>query len=228
MWNGLRSLAFPFWFGGGARDSGSRQHSGAANFADISAKASRAITADPTDIRLVERVREGADNEARESFDAIYAKMSDSLFRFAYRTLGDFDAAHDIVQDTFVSLWFTRRSWYAPAGSEAYLYATVRNRIVTRIRYMNVRHRANPARMPIPSEPDTPDASVESIEFYQAFQSALATLSERRRTAFLLYAADGLTYEAIGEVLGISKPAAFKQVMAAIAALRTKLSQFAG
>lgn len=224
MWNGLRSLAFPLWFGGGTRDSGSRHHSGAANFAEIS----RVITADPADILLVERVREGTDDDAREIFDSIYAKMSEPLFRFAYRTIGDFDAAHDIVQDTFVSLWLTRRHWYAPSGSTAYLYAAIRNRIVTRVRYTNVRHRADKARVPVPSQLDAPDASVESIEFHQAFQSAIATLSERRRTAFLLYAADGLTYEVIGDVLGISKPAAFKQVTAAIAALRKKLFQFSG
>ncbi len=228
MWNGLRLLTFPFRFDSGTRDSGPRQHSGTEHLAAIAAKALRVVTAEPADIRLVTRVREGTDDEAREVFDDIYARMFESLFRFAFRTLGDPDVAHDVVQDTFVSLWIARHNWYAPSGSKAYLYAAVRNRIVTRIRHTKVRDRADLARIPAPAEMNPPDVSVESIEFHQAFQAALATLSERRRMAFLLYAADGLTYEAIGEVLGISKPAAFKQVMAAIAVLRTKLSQFDG
>jgi RNA polymerase sigma factor (sigma-70 family) len=228
MWTELATLAFPILFDSSAddaeraRDEGVRQRIGG----DVSP--SRPVTADVQDLMLVTRIRESTDADARVAFDLLYERLFERLFKFGVRLVYDPDVARDVVQDAFVALWMSRKTWYAPGGSDAYLYTAVRNQTLRRVRHQRVVHRAGFARLPVPSESVVPDTAAELGEFDRAFRAALLTLPERRQTAFLLHAVDGLSYEAIGEVLGISKPAAFKQVTAAIATLRIRLSRFTG
>jgi RNA polymerase sigma-70 factor (ECF subfamily) len=186
------------------------------------------VTASADDVAVVTCIREGTDHDARAAFDALYARTYERLTRFAERWIGDAEIAFDVVQDTFVSLWITRASWFAPGGMDAYLYIAVRNRVLKRIRHADVTMRANPSRIPGPVAPVAPDTVIEMKEFEVALEVALGELSERRRAAFLLHVLDDLSYEAIGDVLGISKPAAYKQVLAALTTLRARLSHFAG
>lgn len=221
----LASLSFDILFGGRSRATESTS-------ARLSPKRlpiiPRPVTASADDVATVTCIRDGTDREARAAFDALYARTYERLTRFAERWSGDAEIAFDVVQDTFVSLWIARTSWFAPGGTDAYLYIAVRNRVLKRIRHAGVTMRANPSRIPGPVSPGTPDTVMEAKEFEVALEVALGELSERRRAAFLLHVLDDLSYEAIGEILGISKPAAYKQVLAAITTLRARLSQFAG
>jgi RNA polymerase sigma-70 factor (ECF subfamily) len=141
--------------------------------------------------------------------------------------LVDGEVAHDVVQDVFVSVWLARATWQAPAGSLAYLYRAVRNRALKRIRHEGVVQRTQSALAVLPASVAS-DQGVDALEFDAALSAALAELPERRRTAFLLRAVDELGYDAIGSVLGISGPGAYKQVVAAIRFLRERLARFAG
>lgn len=182
---------------------------------------------DAADRALVTRVRDGDEADARAAFDALYVDAYDRLVRFAMQ-LVEPEVAHDVVQDMFVSVWLSRSTWQTPAGSLPYFYSAVRNRALKRIRHEGVVARARVllANPTLPST--TPDASAEGAEFDAALSAALAELPERRRTAFLLRAVDELGYDAIGAVLGISGPGAYKQVVAAVRTLRERLARFAG
>ena len=215
----VRTFIFsPQFFDAPGRYAARREHD------DVAAPTRRL---DPADQALVARVREGTDEDARTAFDALYARAYDQLVRFAMR-LADADTAHDIVQDVFVSLWTARTTWQAPAGSLPYFYSAVRNRALKRIRHAEV---VRDAQWYL--RPDAPDVSpaehdVETAEFEAALFAVLAELPERRRTAFWLRTVDGLGYDAIGAVLGISGPAAYKQISTAVRTLRERLARFAG
>jgi RNA polymerase sigma-70 factor (ECF subfamily) len=180
------------------------------------------------DASLVLVIREGDAAEARTAFDAFYDRMYARLIRFATRLVQDSDVAHDAVQDAFIALWMNRTTWHAPGGSEAYLYTAVRNRALKQLRHERVVLRTRNSVLPVLTGVTAPDVATELDEFDVAMSAVLAELPERRRTAFTLRAVDGLGYDAIGAILGVSGPAAYKHVLAATQTLRQRLAKFAG
>ncbi len=52
-----------------------------------------------------------------------------SLFRIAYRMVGDSHEAEDVVQDAFRSAWKSRQSFEAGRGERAWLVAILRRRV---------------------------------------------------------------------------------------------------
>lgn len=200
----------------------------------VEPSARRVDPGDPADQALVTRVRESAEEDARAAFDVVYAGAYDRLVRFAARLVG-VDAAHDVVQDIFVALWTARATWHAPTGSLAYLYSAVRNRALKDLRHANVVGATQwrvtsawSAGVQAGMQAGGADRAAETAEFDVALAAVLAEFPERRRTAFLLRAVDGLGYDAIGAVVGISGPGAYKQVAAAVRILRERLAKFAG
>lgn len=75
---------------------------------------------------LIEKMREGCPR----SFDAIYSMYAKPLYRFVSEKVGDMDARNDLLQDVFINLWERRSSLEINYSLKAYLYKSVRFKIV--------------------------------------------------------------------------------------------------
>lgn len=53
----------------------------------------------------------GVRNRDKRVFEIIFNQFSPSMFSIALRYLRDQDEAQDIVQDVFLNLWRTRKTW---------------------------------------------------------------------------------------------------------------------
>jgi RNA polymerase sigma-70 factor (ECF subfamily) len=75
----------------------------------------------------------------------LYDRHADTVFRAAYRRLGDRQLAEEVVQDTWVTLW-DRAELYDPASGSlvAWLSTIARNRAVDRLRALARRPGALP------------------------------------------------------------------------------------
>lgn len=175
----------------------------------------------PTDAAIVRRLKSGDDNTLRELMDRYWAP----LVAFAQRTLGGLSDPEDIAQNAFVRLW-TRRETLQETGSlKSLLYTIVRNLALDDIRSGSRREQAQKAAPPSPS-PRTPYEDVQGAELHRLAASAVARLPERRREVFRLVREEGLTYNEVSEVLGLSAQTVANHMSLALADLRTALKPY--
>ena len=137
----------------------------------------------------------------RSAFDKLYRRYSRAVFGLALRRLGDRGRAEDAVQETFVSVWRSARTYRPERGPGApWLYGIARNAIVDRSR----------ARVEPPAEaPD--EASPESGPHERAEQAwtqwqvhrALERLPEREREVVALAYWSELSQSEVAARLGI-------------------------
>lgn len=136
--------------------------------------------------------------------ELLYRDHAPRLTRRLKARLNSSEDARDLVQDAFARLLGAskRESLDRP---EAFLGRIVRNLLIDRSR--RLANRAQHVPIEGTAEPMTRPTQSDGIELAQAqarYRAAVAGLPERMRTVFMLHRADGLSYKAIAEQLGIS------------------------
>lgn len=127
--------------------------------------------------------------------------LRDKLHRSALRFLKNDEDARDALQDTFFNLW---RDGGAETETEARnkLFAVLRNICIDRLR--------KPKTYPL-DETDTDSLQVRAYSFedMDKYESLLtAGLTDVQRRIYSLVTHDGMEYDAIAELLGMSVEAA--------------------
>jgi RNA polymerase sigma-70 factor, ECF subfamily len=187
-----------------------------------------AVTFAAADALLVERLRRGDEVAFRECYDA----HALALWRYASRLLGSHDAAHDVVQDVFFSM-FTRRDALVVRDSvRTYLFGAVRHAALNLLRHDTVAQRlagttpanGNAPAMGAPTK--RPDEMAEQHDIEVRVMRALATLPERQRSAMILRWEHGLTAAQIARALGIADTVAGRLLLKAAKNLRNALADF--
>jgi RNA polymerase sigma-70 factor (ECF subfamily) len=187
------------------------------------------------DDTLVARLRMGDEGV----FNAMYRAHAPALWRFAARLTRSRDEAEELVHDVFAAVWEQRATWEVRHSIKTYLYGAVRNRVTdTRRRHATAVAAlasdraavAEPSHLPpaMGHGPARPDTAAESAEIAAAIRGAIATLPERRRTAFTLRHLDDMSYAEIGAILGVTEKAAFILVARTREALRPLFERFTG
>jgi RNA polymerase sigma-70 factor, ECF subfamily len=154
------------------------------------------------------------------TFSELYQAHSRDVYRFAVFLSGDPDLAEDIASETFVRLWYARER-VDLSTVKAYLLAIARNL------FLEQRRRAGRQAELVDVHADTrpdPERSASSRGELQAVLAQLQTLPEIDRAAVLLRAEEGLAYDEIAALLGITPIAARVKVHRA----RTKLNRVMG
>lgn len=150
---------------------------------------------------------EGSDAEGEPgaaTFSGLYRAYAGDVRRFALFLSGDASLADDIVSETFIRMW-NARARVDLATVKAYLFAIARNL------YLHERRQAKrlapiDADMSDP-QPDPQQRMSARLEL-GAVLEALQTLPEVDRSAVLMRADAGMSYEEIARTLGTSVAAA--------------------
>jgi RNA polymerase sigma-70 factor, ECF subfamily len=179
---------------------------------------------DARDRGLLRAIR-GGSAEALEELIGLYWAP---LVRFAARQLEDMDVAEDVVQDTFVHLWQRRAEWLPSGSARAYLFRITRNLVIDESRRREVRKRWRILRRRVEPEPLTPEGVLEGSRLWAAYEEGIASLSPRRREAFLLVHVQGLSHAEAAEVMGVTPRTVSNQVVAALGELRDILRRTGG
>lgn len=148
--------------------------------------------------------------------DLIFRQFYRPLCLYALHYLRDVEEAEDVVQDCFVRM--IERG--LPENPKSFLYASVRNACVDRLR------RKNPFTSDIaPSDlqctitdEEAADRSLREAELWTAIES----LPDRCREIFLMSKRDGMTYREIAIELSLSEKTVEHQISKALKILRGK------
>src|SRR5579859_1487331 len=147
----------------------------------------------------------------------LYERYAGDVRRFALYLCGDLVMADEITADTFERAWMAGDRIRQPTV-KSYLFSIARNAYIDVLRRA-ARHTQLDANMP-----DTrisAQTQMEQSAEVRAVLAALQQLPELDRTVLLLRALDEMTYEEIGETVGISVGSARVKVHRA----RVKLMQ---
>ena len=164
-----------------------------------------AVTAGPSDLELVERIRQGE----QAALDLLYKRYSSPVYSLVWKVLQSPEEAEDVALDVFWQVW-RQADRYDPArgAPPAWIFTLARSRAIDRLRARNRREDRNVSiddptlRIDPLDENASPDQVVSFRQSRDAVRAALTKLSAVQREAVELAFLKGLTHVEIAERLG--------------------------
>jgi RNA polymerase sigma-70 factor, ECF subfamily len=148
------------------------------------------------------------------AFEQLYAALVEDLRRYFLKVQRDRAAAHDLVQDTFLEMHRSRRTYTPPLPVRPWAFGIARNVLA------RSRRAAWNTNESVITATVSPAPSAEALDI----ENALARLPASTRNPWLLHHVFGLSFHSIAESLGITVMAAKLRSSRATKALRTALS----
>ncbi|TCD02852.1 RNA polymerase sigma factor [Pedobacter psychroterrae] len=159
------------------------------------------------------------------AFTEIYNRHWTTLFIHAVKMLKDEDEAVDVIQDVFTALWHKSADLDINTSLTAYLYTSVRNRIISVIRHGKVHEDYMDSLSQLLKEGDfVTDNQVRFNELTVQIEKEISSLPGKMRQIFIMSRVNGLTHKQISSELNISEETVKKQIYNALKILKVKLS----
>jgi len=173
------------------------------------------------------------------AFEALVDRHEDKVYGLALRmTRSEADAA-EITQDTFLSAYQHLADFRGEAAFGSWVHRIAANNALMRLRRQRVldivsedvagpefTDRGSLAEVPESDWTRRADDKILDEELGRAIQEATDALPEGYREVFLLKDVEGLSYEEISEMVGISVPAVKSRLHRARLALREAIDAF--
>ncbi|MEL7002337.1 MAG: RNA polymerase sigma-70 factor, partial [Bacteroidota bacterium] len=139
------------------------------------------------------------------AFEELYHRMYKPLTLYAFRYTKSPELADDMVSEVFFKLWKKRETININSAVQSYLYTSVRNRCLDRIRSEHgIDHCNDEILINFDSFSPTPLQYTISEELQKRIETAIEALPKDRRRVFRMSRDNGLKYKEIAETLGIS------------------------
>ncbi|MBU6340119.1 MAG: RNA polymerase sigma-70 factor [Bacteroidetes bacterium] len=170
----------------------------------------------------LEAIRQGD----ASAFDAVFRTYYESLCHYAAKfTEADLDEAEDVVQQAFVKLWERRTELEITHSIKAYLYKTVHNACLNRIRHLQTKSKYQQFNAgQLDKQHSYQDQT--STELQEKFQHAMESLPPQCRHIFELSRFESLKYREIADQLEISIKTVETQMGKALKLLRVQLADY--
>jgi RNA polymerase sigma factor (sigma-70 family) len=158
-----------------------------------------------------ELILEFQQNSAEEAFNILVKRYKNPLTNFVYRFVGDYEACVDIVQETFIKVYRYKDSYSSIAKFSTWIYTIAGN--LARTEYRRRRRRKiysinaygeDNDTYEIPSEEYRPDVYADSEIKDEIIQKAIMKVSKSYRHAVILRDIQGMSYEEIADIMGIT------------------------
>lgn len=153
------------------------------------------------DNALVDRIRSGNS----KAFEQLYNRYWEPLFASAMHRLQSEALSKDVVQDLFVDLWKNRSTLQIRSSVRGYLFTSLKNRIINKIKSEAVREKYE--KMVIEFY-EFNELATEYLFSEKSFRDKIKSetnkLPERCREVFELSRMQHMTHKEIGEKLNIS------------------------
>lgn len=188
-----------------------------------------------SDAMAVERTLAGD----RDGYRVLVERHSLTVYRMAYRMMGNAHDAEEVVQESFLRGYQKLKQFAGNANFGTWVYRIAANYAIDRLRQRN----AEEARRESPSKPGeeslevdpisqvrdmspSPERLAGSAQLAERMRAALAELSPAERTAIVMRHWDGCGIEEIAAVLKSNSNATKNTVFRAVQKLRRALTPF--
>lgn len=142
-----------------------------------------------------------------KAFKELFNREYNNLCQYAYSYLKEEHMAEDVVQETFVRIWETKRELIGKPEIRFYLVTAVRNNAISVIRKQNSSQTRYVEETPEPA-PEVFNTRREQLEHEastsERVAAALNTLPPKCREIFLMVKMQSMSYKQVAETLDIS------------------------
>ena len=161
---------------------------------------------------------------AMPTWSELVQEHADSVYRLAYRLSGNQHDAEDLTQETFMRV-FRSLKHYQPGTFEGWLHRITTNLFLDMVRRRaKIRMEALPEDYErVPGTDMTPEEAYNVANLDPVLQRALDGLAPDFRVAVVLCDVVGMTYEEIGETLGVKMGTVRSRIHRGRAQLRESL-----
>ncbi|MBM2829164.1 MAG: rpoE [Actinobacteria bacterium] len=175
-----------------------------------------------TDEELFELYRGGS----RDAFEILFSRYHRKVIHFAYRMTGEQARAEEAAQETFLRVARAAGTWQPTARFSTWLYTIARRTTLNYIRDEKDEDKDGQPALQLPGPKAlNPEEMAWSAEVRERFAAALQRLPETYRAAFVLNRGEGLSYEEVASVLGITVQAVKSRIFRAREMLMESLAE---
>lgn len=171
---------------------------------------------DAAERELTEKIKKGN----VQAFKEAYLGFFKPVFTFILRYLEDQDAARDITQESFYSLWRSRESLLPEKGYKSYLLCIARNNAINWLRKEKLAHKYEEECEILESV--YLDKLVEQ-DYWRQMTEFIDTLPHKHKEVFMLRNIYSLSNKEIAERLDINIKTVEYRMMVALRAIRKKI-----
>ncbi|RYE43995.1 MAG: RNA polymerase sigma-70 factor [Sphingobacteriales bacterium] len=172
------------------------------------------------DLDLVDLLK----SDDHTAFNEIFERYGAVLTSFAYRKVYDMDLAQDIVHDVFTDLWAKRLMQQISKGFEAFIFTSVRNRILDHYKHQKVSQRyLDNFKEYLEQGEDNADHLVRQHDLAALIEKEIAALPEKMRVVFELSRNTEMSRKEIAEHLGIPEETVKTNMHRALKILKGRL-----
>ena len=183
------------------------------------------MSPDPTDLdyALLKRLARG-DAEALEEF---VRRHQQRVYQIAYRLLRDHLESEDAVQEVFLKVYENAHRFEPKAKVSAWLHRITANHCLNLLRRRRPMGSLDQEEGTGPPDPGAnPLEILEERDLHRRLEELLEELPENQRRALILKRFAGLSYQEIGEALGLSPQAVDGLLKRARQFLRKALKEY--
>ena len=160
-----------------------------------------------------------------EAFAGLYCALEKPLLRYLRTFVRDLAAAEDLLQETFLQLHRARHTYAPPRPVRPWVYAITRHVALMHLRSKR-RRKESVAGDELPELPVPPE--MERIADRATLEKLLATLPPEGREVLVLHHLVGLSFEEIGQVVGLRAGTAKVRAHRALKTLREMVAGYGG
>lgn len=199
----------------------------------VSQSLSNRYLADP-DVQLMLKI--SADDQS--AFEQLVLKYQDRLVGFFFNIVRDRSVSEDLAQEAFLRVYKARERYEPTARFSTWLFRIAHNLASNQIRGAVRRKEVSLQTRNSTDSNSTldtflaeqsalmPARTLDSREMQQLVRDAVEQLSERQRTAVILHRFEDMSYEEIGDVMGLGTVAVKSLLSRARIKLKESLERF--
>lgn len=160
-----------------------------------------------------------------DAYTEIYDRYNGHLYIFAYKRLKNREEAKDVIHELFLKLWTDREIIAEKYTLIAYLYASLRNRIINLIARQKVstKYLESFNQYLVEFCNNDTDFLVRQADLQQLIEEEIAGLNPKTRKVFELSRQSNLSRKEIAEKLDISEETVKSHMHSALKVLKMKL-----
>ena len=178
-----------------------------------------AMEANTTDSYLIERWRSGNEQAYRALFDRYFCK----LYNYTARLVADKRVSEEIVMDVMLAIWQKRDQLNGNLSVSAYLYKSVRNRLIDHLRKQQLKTVPLELTAIEPPAEYLTDSRLLHKELEQLYQTSLNRLPPQKKRIFTMSREEGSSYKEIAAKLQLSKNTVENHMVGALRILKENL-----
>ena len=171
-------------------------------------------------------------NGSYKDFKILYDRFSGNLYGFVYGLVRSETMAKEIVNETFIKLWFNKESLNPELSLKSYLFKISKNQIIDSYRKQlanpimeNYHDYCNSLQL---SEENDITLQIDYDAFVQKLEHAKKKLTTRQREIFELSKEHGLSSKEIAQKLSISEQSIYNMLSTAMRKIKEEIGVVGG